>query len=129
MFKKWDIVVIILLIVLSFVPQIIFGVIMGKHYNGTYAEITVDGKFYKKIPLSEHTGVDELEIKTKYGYNIIKVSAQSIQIIDADCKDKICVKTGILSKPGQSTICLPHKLMVEVKSYDNKENNDIIPAG
>jgi hypothetical protein len=129
MFKKWDIIVIILLILLSFIPQIIFGVILGKQYKGTYAEITVDGKFYKKIPLSEHTGEDELEIKTKYGYNIVRVSGQSIQIIDADCKDKICVKAGIISKPGQNVICLPHKLMVEIKSYDNKENNDIIPAG
>ena len=128
MFKKWDIIVILLLIVLSFIPEAIFGVMMNKHYKGTYAEITLEGNFYKKIPLSEHRGENEINIKTRYGYNIIKISNESIAIVDADCKDKICIKTGFISKAGQSTICLPHKLMVEIKYYDKKQNTDIIPA-
>jgi hypothetical protein len=127
MFKKGDIIVILLLIVLSFIPELVLGIMMNKQYQGTYAEITLEGKFYKTIPLSEHRGENLIDIKTKYGYNIIKVSNQSIGIIDADCKDKICVKTGFISKPGQSIICLPHKLMIEVKSY-NKQNTDIIPT-
>ena len=128
MFKKWDIIVIILLIVLSFIPELIFVVLNRNHSNVTYAEITLEGKFYKKIPLSTHSGQDEIEIKTKNGYNLIKILNQSIGIIDADCKDKICVKAGFISKPGQNTICLPHKLMIEVKSDDSKKDTDIIPA-
>lgn len=128
MFKKWDIIVILLLIVLSFIPEIVLGIMMDKQYTETYAQITLDGKFYKTIPLSEHKGEDFINIKTKYGYNKIKVSDGSIGITDADCKDKICVKTGFISKPGQSIICLPHKLMIEVKTHYNKQNTDIIPA-
>lgn len=128
MFKKWDIIIILLLIVLSFTPELVLGIMMNKQYKEIYAEITLEGKFYKRIPLSEHRGEDEIEIKTKYGYNIIKVSNQSIGIIDSDCKDKICIKTGFISKQGQSIICLPHKLMIEIKSDYNKHNTDIIPT-
>ncbi|MBC2580946.1 NusG domain II-containing protein [Clostridium sp. DJ247] len=128
MFKKWDIILIVLLICVSFIPELIFGVIMNRNYKGTYVEITLEGKFYKKIPLSEHRGEEEFNVKTKHGYNLIKIKDQSVSIIDADCPDKICEKPGFISKPGQSLVCLPHKLMVEVKSYDNKIDDDVIPA-
>lgn len=128
MFKKWDIIIIIVLLCLSFIPELVFGVIMGQKYNGTYAEITLEGKTYKKIPLSEHRGEDKVYVKTQYGYNIIEIKDQSVGIIDADCKDKICIKSGVISKPGQSLVCLPHKLVVEIKGYDNKNQDEIIPA-
>lgn len=128
MFKKWDVIVIVILICLSFVPEIVFGIMKLNNYKGTYAEITVNGKFYKKVPLSEHTGEDKINVKTSYGYNIVDIKDQSVSIIDADCKDGICIKEGSISKPGQSLICLPHKLMVEIKSYDNKSRDEIIPA-
>ena len=128
MFKKWDIIIIVVLICLSFIPELIFGVIMGKNYNGTYAEITLDGKPYKKILLSEHIGEDKIDVKTEYGYNIIEIKDQSIGIIDADCRDRICIKSGFISKPGQLSVCLPHKLMIQIKSNDTEENIDVIPT-
>jgi len=128
MFKKWDIILIVLLICLSFIPELIFGVMMGKNYTGTYAEITLDGNPYKKIFLSEHKGSDTIDIKTNYGSNIIEIKDDSIRITESDCRDKICIKSGFISKPGELLVCLPHKLMVEIKSNDDKENIDVIPA-
>jgi hypothetical protein len=128
MFKKWDLIIIALLILLSFIPEVIFGAITGRAHGNTYAEITIEGKFYKKIPLSDHRGEYQFKIQTKYGYNIVEVKNQFIAVIDADCKDKIDVKTGFISKPGQNIVCLPHKLMIEVKNSDSKNNDDIIPA-
>lgn len=128
MFKKWDIILIALLVCLSFVPVLISGVMMNREYKETYAEITIDGKLYKKIPLSEHKGEEEFTVKTKNGYNLIKIKDQSVAIIDADCPDKICERPGFISKPGQSLVCLPHKLMVEVRGYDNKNGDEIITA-
>ena len=128
MFKKWDIIIIVVLICLSFIPELIFGVMMGKNYNETYAEVTLDGKPYKKIILSEHSGEDKIDVKTEYGYNIIDIKDQSIGIIDADCRDRICIKSGFISKPGQISVCLPHKLMIEIKSNDNSKNIDVIQA-
>lgn len=128
MFKKWDIILIVLLISLSFIPELVFGIMMGKSYNETYAEITLDGKPYKKIPLSGHSGEDQIDVTTEYGYNIIKISNHSIGIMDSDCPDKICIKSGFISKPGETLVCLPHKLMIGIKGDDNKNNVDIITS-
>ena len=32
----------------------------------------------------------------------------------ADCPDKLCVKQKAISKKGESIVCLPHKLVVQV---------------
>ena len=58
----------------------------------------------------------------------MKLKMHSIAIIDSDCPDKICIKSGFISKPGELLVCLPHKLMIEIKSNDNEKNIDVIPA-
>lgn len=123
MFKKWDIIIIIVLIVFSFIPEIVFGLILGKEYNSTYAEITIAGELYKNVPLSSHKGKDTIIVKTKYGKNIIEVEDNSIVIVEADCKDKICMNPGHIDKPGESLVCLPNRVMVEIKG---KIEDDII---
>ena len=62
LFKKLDIVIIIALLLISFIPELVFGVVMGYDYNMTYAEITINGEFYSKIPLSAHKGEDYIDI-------------------------------------------------------------------
>jgi hypothetical protein len=126
MFKKWDIILIVFLVLLSFLPEIILGTMLGKSYNETYAEITVEGKLYKKIILSAHTGEEEFKIQTEDGYNLVIVKDDSIAIVEADCPDKVCIKPGFISKPGESLVCLPHKIMVEVKG--NISSDDIITS-
>ncbi|WP_297422005.1 NusG domain II-containing protein [Clostridium sp.] len=118
MLKKWDIITIIFLICLSFIPELVFGVVMNKHYNGVCAEVTIDGKLYGTISLSEHRGDEQINIITPYGYNTIEVKDKSIKIIDADCKDKICMRSEYISEPGQMIVCLPHKLIIEIRSTD-----------
>lgn len=115
MFKKLDFIIIVVLMLLSFLPEIILSAKVGKGYENTYAEITISGDLYKTIPLSNHKGEEILEIKTKYGTNIIKIVDQKIGIIEADCSDKVCMNPQYIDKAGQSLVCLPHKVMIEIK--------------
>lgn len=115
MFKKWDIIIIVVLMVLSFIPEIVFGLILGKEYNSTYAEVTVAGDLYKNVPLSAHRGTQVIELETKYGKNIIEIKDDNISIIDASCTDKVCMHPEYINKPGQSLVCLPNRVMIEIK--------------
>ena len=115
MFKKLDFVIIAVLMILSFLPEIILGASVGKGLSNTYAEITVSGKLYKNIPLSQHRGEETIELKTKDGVNIIKIKDNKIGIIEADCPDKVCMNPQYIEKPGESLVCLPHKVMIEIK--------------
>ncbi|MDF2879850.1 MAG: hypothetical protein K0R54_407 [Clostridiaceae bacterium] len=123
--KKWDFIIIVFLIIISLIPEGIILFKRSKHYSETYAEITVSGKLYKEINLSDHKGEESFQIKTDLGYNIIKVENNKISIIDADCKDKVCIKEGTINMPGQTIACLPHKLVIEIKG-SNKSKVDIL---
>lgn len=118
MFKKLDFVIIGILLILSFLPEIILGVSVGKGSKETYAEIMVDGEIYKTINLSEHTGEEIFEIHSKNGLNVIKVHDNEIGIIDADCSDQICMNPEHIEKAGESLVCLPNKVIILVKGID-----------
>lgn len=121
MFKKMDFVIIAVLMILSFLPEIILGASVGKGYSNTYAEITVDGKMYKTVALSEHSGEEVFEIKTDDGINVIKIKDNKIGIIEADCPDQVCMNPEYIEKAGESLVCLPHKVMIQIKGLNNDD--------
>lgn len=83
------------------------------HKNGErVANITVDGKLYKTVELTKEE--QTVEIKTEHGYNLLKIHDYGIEMIDADCPDKLCLTFGFIDRNGGTIVCLPHKLMVEV---------------
>lgn len=124
--KKLDIVIIILLFILSFTPNIIFSKTIYNSNKLVYASIKVDGKLYDTIPLSTNKGEKKLNIKNSGGNNSILIRNNTIKVISADCKDDLCVKQGEISKVGESIICLPHKLIIEIKGDEKDSSSDMI---
>lgn len=125
-FKKLDIVIIILLFILSFTPNIIFSKTIHNSNKLIYASIKVDGKLYDNIPLSTNKGEKKLNIKSSSGNNSISIRDNTIKVISADCKDDLCVKQGEISKVGESIVCLPHKLIIEIKGDEKDSSSDMI---
>lgn len=58
----------------------------------------------------------ELRIETESGYNIISVADGKIGVIEADCPDKTCIKTGFTDSSFIPVICMPNRLEIVVKS-------------
>lgn len=46
--------------------------------------------------------------------NTIEIKDGTVDMIDADCKNQICVDHKPISKNGESIICLPNKVIVEI---------------
>lgn len=47
--------------------------------------------------------------------NTVKIENGVVFMKSADCKNQICVKTGKISKSGETIICLPNKVIVEIE--------------
>lgn len=81
--------------------------------DGTTAIISVDGKSVAEIELTvsqnKTFSVSEAENIT------FEVNNGRIRVVDSDCPDKICCNTGFISKSGESIICMPNKMIVEIK--------------
>ncbi len=81
-----------------------------KEVGGT-AIVTIDGVVVEEYPLAED-GVYTIE--TDGGYNILSIEDGIVDMTDADCPDHICVEHIAIGYTGETIVCLPHKLVVEV---------------
>ena len=106
--KPWDVFIILLLTVLSFLPVMIFGLQQNTATAEKEAVLRVDGTEIKTFPLMAG------EESNTYTYK------------DEDCDDQICVRRGWATKNGETIVCLPHKLVIEVRSTDGGDEDSLI---
>lgn len=124
--KKMDIVIIAVLLIISFTPHLIFFKTSQKGSKNNYAIIQVDGKIHKKIDLSKVKKSEKVNLNLPNGKNTLLIKNNSIQMYSANCNDALCVKQGNISKVGQTIICLPHKLIIEIKGDELDSKDDLI---
>ncbi len=88
--------------------------------DSTWVTITQDGKVLYTIDLADEQ-TQKIRIDSPDGgYNIVEIGqGNTIRISEADCPDKTCVKTGVLSD-SVPIVCLPHKLVI--KFTDEPQN-------
>lgn len=96
------------------------------NYKGKYISIQVNGKEIKKIIFDKSVIGKTIPIETEYGYNLIEIGDEKVRVIEADCPDKLDVKQGFISKTGEVIVCLPNRLVIEIKGVDDERNVDYI---
>lgn len=89
-------------------------------YNNKYLIIKVDNEVLlkKNLPIK---GSEVIPIETEYGSNKVLIDKNVVDMIESDCYNQICVEDKKISKVGEVLVCLPHKLIVEIKGYDLNE--------
>ena len=66
----------------------------------------------KKLALKNDTEFDVSGYQG--GTNHIVIQDNAVYMSDADCPDKLCVHTGTIHKTGETIVCLPHRVVVEI---------------
>ena len=115
---------VILVIVFLLIAGVMYGAI---HFiqkgEASTVKISVDGKVYGKYSINKDEIID---IKTSKGRNVINIHNGCVEMEEADCPDKYCIKQGKIKNTGQTIVCLPHKVVVEIiKQNIVNENNDV----
>lgn len=110
---KNDIKLVFLLLLVSLA---ILGVMQLLKQEGGMALVTVDGEEVASYSLNKNgryeiTGVDG-------GKNTLVIEDGQAYISQADCPDELCVKTGRVQYDGETIVCLPHKVVVTIKSKE-----------
>ncbi|HHY80426.1 MAG TPA: NusG domain II-containing protein [Thermoanaerobacter sp.] len=124
--KKGDILIVLFVAILSIGLLIFYKVSTTQHYPHKYAAIMVDGKIYKEVSLDDVNYREEIPIVTKYGKDVLLVKDGGVKVIYAECPDKICIKEGFIDKPGQSIICLPFRIVVEIRGVKNDKVDQVV---
>lgn len=91
-----------------------------------YVSIQVNGEEIKRFIFDSKLIGTIIPIETEYGTNLIEIGDNQVRVIEADCPDKIDVKQGYISKIGETIVCLPNKLVLEIKGISEDTELDII---
>ena len=92
--------------------------------KGSTVVISVDGRDYKSFPLDEDT---RFVIDGYHGgSNVLVIENGEAYLESASCPDKLCVNMGKISKVGQSIICLPNKVVIEIRGDSDETEYDTV---
>ena len=50
--------------------------------------------------------------------DVIKIKDGAVGFEDADCRDKLCVKSGKLTRPGDTAACLPAGVVIRLEGAE-----------
>lgn len=121
-FKKSDIIVLAIIVII--------GVVSWAAYNYFFSNKTAKVEIYYKTTLVEtidlNTRVDKTFSIPQNKHVIFHLYKDgSVRFEESNCPDKICVKTGKLSKVGETAACLPNEIFLKIVPAKNRSSNDL----
>lgn len=74
--------------------------------------ISVAGEETRRVPLSDFT-----ETTVTGGSYTLRVSTRDggVAVTDSDCPTQDCIHTGVITRAGQSIVCLPAQVVVHLE--------------
>ena len=88
--------------------------------------VTVDGVEYGRYPLHTDTAVEIRTGENGEQRNLLVIQDGKAYVENASCPDGICAGHRPINKTGESIVCLPHKVVVTVKSAEAQDQPDIV---
>ncbi|MBL4953930.1 NusG domain II-containing protein [Neobacillus sp. YIM B02564] len=85
----------------------------SKENKSLIAEIKRDGRLVDKINLNKLKKPKYIKLEDGIHLTVLAEKGR-IRVLEADCPNKICVKTGWLTKPGDMAICVPSNTTVSI---------------
>lgn len=93
---------------------------------GSHVVVFVDGVEKARYALSEER---EIELKTENtqenvtenGTNLLQIRDGKAKMTGADCPDQLCVNQRAINKVGETIVCLPHRIVIEVEGAEKSD--------
>ena len=109
LFRKRDLLVFLL-------PVILAGARFLQWLPKSAAPVAVseqNGKEIRRVALSSIPHPETLVLEGEISVTVL-LEPGKVSIVHSDCPDQICVNTGVLTRPGQSAVCLPARVAVRI---------------
>lgn len=114
LFRSGDV---LLALLILFTGYWLLGVFSPADTESINALVQIDSSVEYEIDLKKDQTIvlDEFNPSVK-----IKVESNGLRIIQNDCEQKICIKMGAISEPGQMIVCVPKKILIFVPVGNDK---------
>lgn len=98
------------------------------HRGSDYSELSVriirGGTVTHTIRIDS---IDTFPLEVNCGTNIVCIQEDGVFMKSATCPDLLCVHQGAIDSAGESIVCLPNRIMVELKG--KKSDVDAVSGG
>jgi hypothetical protein len=92
-----------------------FPVIKHFHREGRWVVIEADGGVVGNFSLDED-GL--IPVDGKLGTTRVEIADRGVRVLDSPCPYKLCVKSGPISRSGETLICLPNRVVIRIEGGD-----------
>ncbi len=92
---------------------VIFGALLLVNGRGSYVVVSVDSVEVASFPLNEDVSYEIQGYEG--GRNTLVIKDGKAWVEDSSCPDHLCEHMGKIDKVGQSVICLPNRVVVEIR--------------
>jgi hypothetical protein len=104
----------LLLLFILLLASFTFFIRQNAPLNNSFLVVKLGEKTIKTVVLTKKPST--LNLKTEHGVVQIEIKDKQARIISSPCKDKLCLKQGFISKPGETIVCLPEKVLLTIKT-------------
>ncbi len=123
--NKYDIALILAIIAVNIIV-LIYGALNTADKGQKIAYVYSNNQLVGEYTLTKDYET-EFKVEANSGYNTIHIKDGKVWINEATCPDKVCLHQGKISNDGEIIVCLPNRLMVQIKdSTEAKDDMDII---
>lgn len=120
--KKADFLIIFAMLALSLIMSLAISNLDTKK-EGQIIRIEQGSKLIGEYPLDHDR---EIDIDDNGHYNKVVIKDGKAFMKEANCRDQICVHMKEINMDGETIICLPNKVFIEVVDKESKDNDDAI---
>lgn len=92
--------------------------------EGDFVVVKIDGVETSRYPLSENNEVEINTGKTGEDINVLVIEDGKAFVSEADCPDGICKEYRPVSFVGETIVCLPHRVVIEIVAEDENGGLD-----
>ncbi len=114
--KKNDLLLILCIVLLAGAGLIWNNFVKGE--AGGTVVVYIDGESAATYHLHED---GEYVIETERGKNKLLIKDGKADMTEADCPDRLCVKQHSIHKTGETIVCLPHRVVIEIEGGAENE--------
>ena len=80
----------------------------------------------RKAAVATLSQAQTLTPQTRVGVVRIEVSGGRIRVADSHCPRGICMQRGWISRPGETIVCLPGGLLIEIEGVAQADKYDVL---
>lgn len=111
-----DIILVAVIVIIAAAGLLIFG--LNKE-TGSFAAVNINGEQKAVYPLSVDTEVTITTGENGEYINVLTIRDGKAYVSEANCPDGICTETRAVQYEGETIVCLPHRVVIEIVSSEN----------